>query len=171
MKLDFAEIKDWQMFEDMVAAYFEQVKLEDNNVTEVLVEQTGNGPDGGRDILVTFNVNDSITPFSRKWIIQCKFYEGIVKERELSSINIPGKIHEYGADGFLLVVKGRVHSNVTRQFENLRKNCKLNYSYSIWNGSTLKNRIIGKSSVVELFFPEYHQYTTEREAQKLEGVL
>jgi hypothetical protein len=104
MKFDLKEIEDWQEFEDMVAEYFRQIKSDDNNVTEVVVQPTGNGSDGGRDILVTFDVNDSVHSFERKWVIQCKFHEGILKEREMSTINIPGKIHEYGANGFLLVV-------------------------------------------------------------------
>jgi len=165
MKLEFEEIKDWQEFEDMIAEYFRLIKYDDNNVTEVVVEPTGNGSDGGRDILVTFNASDSIQSFKRKWIIQCKFHTGILKEKEMATINIPGKIHEYGANGFLLIVKDRVHSNISQMFENFRKNCRLFYNYDIWNGNQLKSRIQEKDKLIMQYFPKYYKFTKDQEKQ------
>ena len=170
MKLDFDELKDWQEFEDMIAEYFRQVKSDDNNVTNVLVEPTGNGSDGGRDILVSFNISDSIQTFERKWIIQCKFHKGILKEREIATINVPSKIHEYSADGFLLITKERVHANISLMFENLRKNCKFDYGYDIWTGNMLKSRIQEKDKLVGQYFPNYYAFTKEQE-KRLEGIL
>lgn len=170
MKLEFDEIKDWQEFEDMIAEYFRQIKSDDNNVIDVAVEPTGNGSDGGRDILVTFKVNDSINSFKRKWVIQCKFHTGILKEKEMATINIPGKIHEYGADGFLLVVKDRVHANISKMFENFKKNCKFYYNYDIWTGNNLKTRIQEKDKLMKQYFPNYYSFTKEQE-KKLEGIL
>ena len=98
MQLDFSEIQDWQQFEDLALAYFELVKNEENNISEVFIEPSGIGSDGGRDILLTLTVNDSLITFKRKWVIQCKFYNSAVTKDKLSDINIPGLIHEYGAD-------------------------------------------------------------------------
>lgn len=170
MKLDFSEIKDWKEFEDMIAEYFRQIKAEGNHVIDVAVEQSGNGPDGGRDIIVTLRINDSIQSFERKWLIQCKFHSGILKESELSTINIPGKIHEYGADGFLLITKEEVHSNITKMFENFRENCRLHYSYDIWNGNNLKTRLQEKNKLLQRYFPEYYNFTVQQE-KKLEGIV
>ncbi len=170
MKLDFDEIANWEEFEDMVAEYFRQIKAQDNNIVEVRVEPTGNGSDSGRDILITFRVDDSVQTFMRTWVVQCKFLKGIVKESQLATINIPGKIHQYKADGFLLVVKHRVHSNVSKMFEDFNKKCKFGYSYEIWNGSMLRNRIVEKNEIVKQFFPDYYLYTQKQE-EKLNKFL
>lgn len=170
MKIDFKEIGNWEEFEDLTAEYFRQVKARDNNIIDVRVEPTGNGSDSGRDILVTFRVNDSVQTFKRIWVVQCKFVSNIVKEKELATINIPGKIHQYGADGFLLVVKNRIHSNISKMIEDYRKNCWANYSYEFWTGQEFKKRIKDIDNLVEQFFPEYHNYTKRREL-KLNKIL
>src|SRR4051812_19575159 len=139
-KLDFAEISNWRDFEDLVADYFQEVQKEEQNIIEVRVQPTGVGSDGGRDILVTFRITDSIIPFERRWVIQCKFYKTAVSKNRLSTINIPTLIHEYGADGYLLVCKGDVTSKVSEMFENLERECKLGYRYVFWRGNELKSR-------------------------------
>ena len=122
MKLDFSEIKDWKEFENLAATYFKSIPaILDNNVTEVKVQPSGEGSDGGRDILVTFRVFDGITVYKRKWVVQCKFYDKAVSKTQLSTINIPSLIHEYGADGYLLICKNDVTSKVSEMFENLEK--------------------------------------------------
>ena len=171
MNLTLNTISNWEKFEDLVAEYFRVVKSQDNNIIEVKVEPTGNGPDGGRDILVTFKVNDSIESFQRKWIVQCKFYKGMLKEKDLATINIPGKIHQYGANGFLLVVKDRVQANVTKMFEDFRANCKFSYNYEIWNGSQFISKIIGKDPILKQYFPKYHAYTKQQQVKKLKNII
>jgi hypothetical protein len=54
----------------------------------VIVQPTGTGADGGRDILVTLTVHDSYT-FLPKWVIQCKFHDTDIGKGILSDINIP----------------------------------------------------------------------------------
>lgn len=104
--LSLEEIPNWRAFENLVADYFREVKRDNEfNVDNVIVQQTGTGTDGGRDILVEFTVDDSIMTFTRKWIIQCNFYEKDVNKTHLSDINIPSLLHEYGAEGYLLVCK------------------------------------------------------------------
>jgi hypothetical protein len=56
--IEFDEIPNWQAFEDLVADYFRGIK-DQKNITDITVEQSGEGADGGRDILVTFQLTDS----------------------------------------------------------------------------------------------------------------
>jgi hypothetical protein len=109
-KLDLDEILDWQTFEGLLTDYFRETK-EERNIKNITVEASGEGSDGGRDILVTFLITDSIMSFERKWVVQCKYYGRSVSKTDLSTINIPTLIHEYNADGYLLVCKGNVTSN------------------------------------------------------------
>ena len=157
MNLSFDEIATWQVFEDLVAAYFKFIQNDSsNNITEVRVEPSGKGTDGGRDILVTFRVSDSIDIFERKWVIQCKYYEKSLSKRNLASINIPSLIHEYGADGYLLVCKNGVTSSVSNMFENFRRNCKLGYTYEIWTGADFLRKIRLNNDILAEFFPLYY---------------
>jgi len=171
-RIDFSEIDNWQVFEDLVADYFREIKnLEDNNLTEVIVEPTGEGPDGGRDILLTFRIDDSIAPFERKWIVQCKFYDKISKS-QLDKINISTLIEEYNAVGYLLVCKNTINSGVTTTFENLRKNCKRSYKYELWNGNHFIHRLYKTEKIHEHYFPKFFDYRKQRELKlNIEGIL
>jgi predicted helicase len=129
--LEFEELKDnWQLFENLVADYFREVK-EDKSIETIEVDPSGEGPDGGRDILLTFRFADSISTFKRKWVVQCKFYTNSVQKKELSTINIPSLIHEYRADGYLLVCKNDVGAQVRQMFKQLNDNCRFSYDYKI----------------------------------------
>lgn len=50
-KLDFDEISNWREFENLVADYFREVKKKEKNIKDVQVHSSGEGSDGGRDIL------------------------------------------------------------------------------------------------------------------------
>lgn len=160
--LDFGEIADWRQFENLITAYFREVEKE-KNIVDIQVDPSGVGPDGGRDILITFEMTDSIVPFTRKWVVQCKFYDRVISKADLVTINIPSLIHEYGADGYLLICKGDVSSTVTGMFENLRRECRLGYSYMIWTGDQLKNMLRVKVSLFPAYFPEYHEFLQSKE--------
>jgi hypothetical protein len=157
--IEFDEIPNWQAFEDLVADYFRGIR-DQKNITEITVEQTGEGADGGRDILVTFQLTDSIILFKRKWVVQCKFYDKSVSKRELSDINIPTLIHEYEANGYLLVCKGNVTSTVSTSFESLRNKCKMGYSYMIWTGNQFKDQLYIQpiKPLIQKHFPEYYRF-------------
>ncbi len=157
--IEFDEILNWQAFEDLVADYFRGIK-EQKNIVDITVEQSGEGADGGRDILITFQLTDTIIPFQRKWIVQCKFYDRSVSKAELSDVNIPTLVHEYGADGYLLVCKGNVTSPVSTMFESLRKKCKMDYSYMFWTGNQFKDQLYIQpfEPLIQKHFPEYYRF-------------
>jgi hypothetical protein len=169
--IEFEELlDDWQRFEDLIADYFREIqkdKILGNNIKDIVVRQSGKGADGGRDILIIFELTDSVIKFERKWVIQCKFHKDDVSKSDLSDVNIPSLIHEYGADGYLLVCRKGVNSSVTNFFDNLRKNCRFGYSYEIWKGSELKRRIrdLGES-LIQRYFPEHFEYLRKLEREK-----
>jgi hypothetical protein len=165
--LSISEIRTWSSFENLVADYFREVqKDKEFNVKNVVVNPTGSGMDGGRDILVTLTVDDSIITFHRKWVIQCKFYSTDVKKSNLADINLPSLIHEYGANGYLLVCKNGVTSGLSTSFEALNLNCKFGYKYEFWNQSQLLKRILYKRELIDAYFPKYSQFL-KKEALKI----
>ena len=158
-KLSFAEISDWRSFEDLVADYFREAKVDNEyNIDTVDVRPTGIGTDGGRDILVTFTLDDSVMPFKRRWVIQCKFYTETIGKKEISGVNIPTLIHEYGANGYLLICKSDVGARLTESFERLNDGCRFGFKYHYWNGNDLLSRIRFKDKLIEHYFPKYAEY-------------
>lgn len=148
-KLTFDELSSWQDFENLVASCFREIE-------GFTVYPSGEGSDGGRDILLIYKGTDNISSsFERKWVVQCKFNSKSLSKSDLSDVNIPTLIHEYGAAGYLLVCRRNVTSKVSEMFENLRSNCKLGYNYEIWTGDELKRRILIHPTLVQMYFPKY----------------
>jgi hypothetical protein len=157
-KIDFDEISSWREFEELVADYFRIIKEESKYMTEVDIKPTGVGSDGGRDILVTFRLTDEVDSFERKWVVQCKFHNAAITKAILSSVNIPSLIHEYGANGYLLVCKNDITSKVSDMFENLNRECLFKYKYRFWTGEDFKSRLLPKYSLIQRYFPEHYEY-------------
>ncbi len=169
--LSLTEITNWRAFEDLVADYFREVKRDNEfNVDDVEVQQTGTGSDGGRDILVTFTVDDSIMTFKRKWVVQCKFYDPDVNKTHLSDVNIPSLLHEYGADGYLLVCKNHFTAPVSNMFERFNDACPFKRRYNIWNGQIILGRIHLKENIVNNYFTKHAAYINQ-EKIKTEQLL
>jgi len=165
LNLDFKEIENGDKFEDLVVSYFEDIKNETNNISNVEIKPSGTGTDGGRDILVSFNVTDGILDFKRTWVIQCKFHNKNISTSNINDINIPSLIHSYNASGYLLIVKEKPTSKLTDLFERLEGNCKLDYKYMIWSGEQFKRLIITKSipGILQQYFPNYYSYCVQNE--------
>ena len=160
ISLDFDEIPDGGKFEDLIVSYFEDLKNENGQIVDVKVKPSGVGVDGGRDILVTFKVTDSVTTFDRCWVVQCKFHTSDISTDKINDINIPTLIHSYKASGYLLICRQKPTSKLTDLFERLEDNCKLEYKYLIWSGEQLKRLIIVKSKkeILQQYFPKYFKY-------------
>lgn len=157
-RLSFDEIQDGEKFEDLVATYFRQQEADtSNNVFQVEVLPSGKGSDGGKDLLVKFQVNDSVRPFFRSWVVQCKFYKRDLRKSDLADVNIPSLVHQYKADGYLLVCRRGMVNTLATMFEDLNKNCRFGYSYVFWTGEEFKQKIlVAPSTFREQFFPRYY---------------
>ncbi len=157
--LSFEEITDGDHFEDLVAEYFRDLKNDsDNNITNVKISQSEKGTDGGRDILIEFDLSDDIKIFKRKWVIQCKFHTSTISPSKINTINIPTLVHSYNAAGYLLVCKSRPTSGLTELFERLNKECKNKYHYECWTGNQFINKLYIRENLHSLFFPKYQEY-------------
>jgi hypothetical protein len=163
--IDFAEISGGLQFENLAADYFKEMK-DAKNITEVDVKPPSEGSDGGRDILVTFRFTDSITSFERRWVVQCKFWKKAVPPSAIATVNIPTLIHQYNANGYLLICKNNVTSGLTKMFEELEKNCRMRYRYIVWNGESFKTQLYTLRSggpVIQKYFPDFYQFVKSQE--------
>lgn len=159
--LDYNEISDDKKFEDLIVSYFEDLKNENGHkIIDVTVKPSGSGVDGGRDILVSFIVTDTIIPFERRWVVQCKFHNSDISTYKISDINIPTLLYSYNASGYLLVCRKKPTSKLTELFEHLENNCNFENKYCIWSGEQLKRLILVKSKkeILQQYFPIYFNY-------------
>jgi len=143
MELSFDEIKNWAEFENLAALYF---RLQEEY--DIKVSQSGKGADGGRDLLLTISYSSPVRSFEHRWVVQCKFYNRDVRNSDFADINIPSLIHEYNAEGFLLICKKGVVNTLQQKLDNLEKNCKFGYAYRIWTGTIFLSEIIRMESDV-----------------------
>lgn len=164
MILEFNEISDHKKFEELVVSYFEDLKLEKGHgIVDIKVKPSGIGTDGGRDILVTLNVTDTIATFRKRWVVQCKFHKSNISTDKISDINIPTLIHSYKASGYLLICRESPTSKLSELFERLEKNCMFGNKYEIWSGEQFKKRIITNKRIIQQFFPKYFEYLKKLE--------
>lgn len=161
MTIDFSEIPDDRIFEDLAVSYFEDLKNEkEHKIIDVSVKPSGVGADGGRDILLTFNVPDGVATFERRWVVQCKFHSSDISTNKIADINIPTLIHSYRASGYLLICRKKPTSKLTELFDRLEQNCRFEYKYTIWSGEQFKRQILVKSQkeILQQYFPNYFTY-------------
>lgn len=161
MTFDFNEILDHKKFEDLVVSYFEDLKHEKgHSIVDVEVKPSGTGTDGGRDILVTLKVTDSIVTFDRRWVVQCKFHDSDISTDKISDINIPSLLASYNASGYLLVCKQKPTSKLTDHFEKLESSNGQSQKFVAWSGEQFKRLILVKSKkeVLQQYFPSYFDY-------------
>lgn len=161
MTLNFNEISDHKKFEDLVVSYFEDLKNEKgHNIVDVEVKPSGTGVDGGRDVLVTLKVSDSIVTFERRWVVQCKFHDSDISTDKISDVNLPTLLESYQASGYLLVCKQKPTSKLTEQFERLERESRSSQKFKVWSGEQFKRLIIVKSKkeILQQYFPDYFRY-------------
>ena len=157
MQLSFAEIKTWQRFEDLVAAYFRRESL------GATVTTSGSGPDGGKDLIVRLDLGDAIAKYHRTWIVQCKFSTQNVSPSDLSENNIPTLIHANNAIGYLLICRNGVTAKLASQFTDLTRSCTFQYRYCFWTGEDFLQRLLPDNDLLRQFFPKYYSFLKRKE--------
>jgi predicted helicase len=160
MHFELDEITDHRQFEDLAVSYFEDIKNEQgHNIVDIDVKPSGTGTDGGRDILVTLKVTDSIVTFERRWIVQCKFHNSDISTDKISDINIPVLLNSYRASGYLLICRRKPTSKLTDLFERL-ESASDGLKFLVWSGEQFKRLILVKSKrqILQQYFPKYFDY-------------
>ncbi len=155
--LSLDEVPDWERFQDLVQAYFQQsVKRSDNQITSVIAKKTGRGSDGGRDILVKMQMNDGIQVFERIWVVQCKFCASAGRA-ELATVNLPSLLASYKAHGYLLICSGRVTSSLSTMLEELETtDLEKRRCFIYWDGDQFCDKLYEATELMPRFFPAYN---------------
>ncbi len=154
----FSELKsDGAKFHSMMEAYFRELNTDESlvNVLKVTPTPTSIGTDLGQDILVTFEMEDSIKSFTRKWVVQCKFHNKNISPKEILSVNIPSLIASHGANGYLLLCRKYPTSGTAELFKNLAKETP--FGYEIWTGDVIASKLIPRAdTLLKQFMPKQY---------------
>lgn len=161
LKLTLDEIEDWEVFQDLVKDFFEALeRRKDNQVRSVWAKKTGRGSDLGRDILVELQMHDGIQQFKRTWVVQCKFEKKALGLSSISNVGVKDLLDSYNADGYLLVSKSRVTSQLSQRLEELeRSDRRGGRCYTYWEGPKLCTILIDFVDILRKYFPKYYAAT------------
>lgn len=150
------EITDGHSFQRIVAEYFRCLKNESNgySISNIVVKDSGIGPDDCCDILVEFFFEDVIDSHSVRWVVECKCHTKNIGERDIDGQNIELILKQHNATGYLLVCKKDASTSLKRRFDSLNE--KGTNRYVIWNGHQLWHKCIEFESFIKAFFPLYY---------------
>ena len=164
------EITDGQRFQQIVAQFFRCFKTEAHNysIVDVNVEDSGIGQDGGCDILVEFVFEDIIAKHSQRWVVECKCHETSIGVRDINTNNLNMILESKKADGYLLVCKKDASSGLKTLFNN--NNERKEKKYHIWNGDQFWHQCIKFKSLIEAFFPDYHNRIFVKDEQSFSAL-
>ncbi len=117
------------------------------------------GPDGGKDILISENLEGTLGKYRFKWLVSCKHYAKSGKSvRESDEPNILERVKSFGAQGFLGFYSTLPSSGLNSRLTDLKKNYNLK-DYRIFDGKLIENYLIriGYSRVMMRYLPEAYK--------------
>jgi hypothetical protein len=114
---------------------------------------SGYGPDGGRDLTAMEPGAPDFGAFPRKWLVSCKHNAVSGEAVGYSDVgDVPGRLSQYGCQGFLLVCTTHPSSRLVDAFRDWADNTT--YVFHYWDDPTLRIllRRPEASSVLEAYF-------------------
>ncbi len=121
------------------------------------INWTGIGPDGGRDLVLTEELNGSLSKKERKWIISCKHFANAGKTGRSVGLDDLGNLildcQAINAEGYILACSTYPSSSVVRRLEEIEDNNKI--FTRIWDGIEIEKRLLTPNTfgLIHTFFP------------------
>jgi hypothetical protein len=120
---------------------------------------SGYGPDGGRDLTAMEPGAPDFGGFPRKWLVSCKHNAIGGHAVNYSDVgDVPGRLSQYGCQGFLLVCTTHPSSGLVDAFRDWEDNTS--YVFHYWDDPTL--RILLRRPEASFVFEAYIQKPTLR---------
>jgi len=117
------------------------------------------GPDGGKDILATEELQGTLNKYKFRWLVSCKhFATRGVSVSEKDEPNILERLAAYRADGFIGFYSTLPSSGLNTRLQSLRKENKIK-DYQIFDHRLIENHLItaSYSSLMLRYFPESYK--------------
>lgn len=127
-------------------------------------EHSGDGPDGGRDLLARARVDGPLRDFTRTWVVECKDHSESGRSVGLSEVqSIADRLLQHRADGFLLVVTTGVSSGLKARLDAIHQDPRTGFVTQVWDGDDLTRMLLepGAEDLLRQYFPEEYATRTD----------
>lgn len=133
---------------------------------------SGEGPDGGKDLLCHEDRESIILPDTRTWLIQCKHYAHSGRSVGLADLDdIVDSCAHHGAQGYLLVCSTHPSSKVVERLQGITANPQMPLVATSWDAVQVERMLSTPRlwRLAQRFFPAsatgWDIYATERPNQ------
>lgn len=138
----FSEIDGWSRFEDLVQAIFTRHGW-------IFDYKPAVGPDGGRDLICEKRVDQELSSYSIKMLIQCKFYSEAVGLSHAGEIYTTAK--SFGVNVYLIATSSRLTTGLQNRLEQLERESSI--EFRSLNGTELETAITRDEDLFRQFLP------------------
>lgn len=117
------------------------------------------GADGGKDLLVTEQLQGALNNYRFRWLVSCKHYaksNRSVSEKE--EINLQERLDSFNADGFIGFYSTVPSSGLNNRLKGLKENEKIK-DFRIFDSKLIENYLIriGFSKLLMRYMPESYK--------------
>ena len=145
--VNFKDLPNGTKFEQLIRELIHREGYDD-------ITWTGQGPDGGRDLLFSENLVGSLSQCNRRWVVSCKHNAHSGKSVGISDIDgIIDSCKSVKAGGFILACSTHPSAAVVTRLKEIQENNEI--ITKIWDGVHLTNKLISPNcySLLNIFFP------------------
>jgi Restriction endonuclease len=151
--IDFTEIdSDGEVWELFARDFLQEIGF--------FVESTPDrGADGGKDLLVTEQLQGALNNYRFRWLVSCKHYaksNNSVTEKE--ELNLQERLDSFNADGFIGFYSTVPSSGLNNRLSKLKDNGKIK-DFRIFDNKLIENYLIriGFSKLLMRYLPESYK--------------
>lgn len=130
---------------------------------------SGNGPDGGKDLLFIEEYKSIFSPAQRRWLVQCKHKAVGGRSVGVADLDdIVTSCNQHDCDGYLLVTSTYPSAGVSERLEAITRNAKTGITAISWDAVKIEQLLHSPElwPIAQRFFPKSAQgwqiYATER---------
>lgn len=117
------------------------------------------GADGGKDLLITEQLQGTLNKYKFRWLVSCKNYaKSNSSVTEKDEVNLLERLDSFNADGFIGFYSTLPSSGLSNRLNDLRKNGKIK-DYRIFDSKLIENYLIriGFSKLLMRYFPDSYK--------------
>lgn len=151
--IDFTEIdsdgENWELF---ARDFLEELGF-------YIESQPDRGADGGKDLLVTEQLQGNLNKYRFRWLVSCKHYAKSNRSvTEKDEINIQERLESFQADGFIGFYSTLPSAAFNTRMSQLKENNKIK-DFRFFDGKLIENYLvrIGYSRLLLRYLPESYK--------------
>jgi len=117
------------------------------------------GPDGGKDLLISEDLQGTLNQYRFKWLVSCKHFATSNKSvSEKDELNIQERVDSFKADGFIGFYSTLPSSGLNKRLSDLKDNNKIK-DYRVFDSKLIENYLVrmGFSKLLMRYLPNSYK--------------